>query len=756
MRARVRWRRRWRGPGAQGAERLFTVALAGNPNSGKTSVFNRLTGLTQKVGNYPGVTVERKVGRCWIGSQSFRVVDLPGTYSLAAKSPDEEVAVDVLLGAQDGEPRPDVVVHVVDACSLERGLYLLTQLLEIGLPVIVALNMVDLAEARGIRVDAARLSERLGVTVVPIQGHRGIGFEALRAAIARAVASSPGAALDGSGPLLAQRPWRQAVGFVLRELGPMVAERRGRKLEPAEALRALVDRGGRAERLLIDVASERGSAVLERAREIVSAPEDLAAAETALRYAWIRERLEGCLSGAPPVQPTWTERVDRVLTHRVWGLAIFALIMLAMFEAVFAGARPAMDAIDFAISQLGSTVRAAVPPGALQSLLADGVIAGVGMVIMFLPQILILFLCIGILEDVGYMARAAFLMDRLLRSCGLSGRSFVPMFSGFACAVPAILGARVIEDRKDRLTTMLVTPLFSCSARLPIYSVFIGAFVPPRAVVPGFLDLQGLVLFSMYALGVIVAAGAAWVLRRTVLRSKHPVFIMELPSYKVPSASSVLIRLKGRAVEFLVRAGTVILAMAIVVWALAYFPRPGEIAREFQAARLRAASELVGEERERALERLRKLEASRYLQESYLGRIGRAIEPVFSPLGWDWRIGVAVLASFPAREVFLSSLATTLEIEGDAEPESLSLRAALKRATKPQGSEGGEERPLFTVPVALSILVFFALCCQCGGTLVTLAREAGSWLWALFCFSYMTALAYSGAFLVSRIAAWLA
>ena len=752
---RLRWRH-CRRRGARAPRNTLTVALVGNPNSGKTAVFNRLTGLSQRVGNYPGVTVERKEGWCRLGDLALRLVDLPGTYSLAAKSPDEEVAVDVLLGAQPGERKPDLVLEILDASSAERGLYLLSQVLETGIPVVVALTMVDVAEARGVRIDAARLSERIGAPVVPIEGHRGTGFDRLRAELERTAREAGARRGEIPGPALPLRAFRPAVETVLRELGAAVAGARGRPLDEVEALRATVDRGGRAERLLLEAVGERARAVLEAARASARFPEDPAAHEAEVRYGWIRERLAGCAARPRAAPASWSERVDRVLTHRVWGLAIFALLLLAVFEAVFAGARPAMEAMELGISALRAAVEAAVSPGALRSLLSDGVIAGVGMVVIFLPQILILFLAIGILEDVGYMARAAFLMDRLLRGFGLSGKSVVPMFCGFACAVPAILGARVIEDRKDRLVTMLVTPLLSCSARLPVYSLFIGAFIPPRPVVPGVLDLQGLALFSLYALGVAAAAAAAWVLRRSLLKGPRLAFLMELPSYKLPSARGVFIRLRARAAEFLARAGTVILAMAIFVWALAYFPRSPGIAREFEAERARVLQEFpAGGERDRALERLAKLESGRYLRESFFGRVGRAVEPVFAPLGWDWRVATSVLASFAAREVFVASLATVLEIEDDLDPHALSVREGLRQATKAPSGSAEPPEPLFTLPAAVSILVFFALACQCGGTVATLAREARSWLWALFLFAYMSALAYGGAFAASRIAAAL-
>ena len=737
-----------------GGGAAVTVALIGNPNAGKTAIFNRLTGLAHKVGNYPGVTVERKEGLCTLEGVPVRFLDLPGTYSLAANSPEEKVAVDVLLGTLKGEVRPQIVLQVVDASNLERNLYLLSQVLETGLPVVLALNMMDVAEARGIRIDTGLLSTRLDAPVVPVEGHRGKGMEdlkgALSAVVKRCVEKRPPSL---QGPRLPLDPVKDVVEAVRQELSPAVERARAVELRSVEVLRALIDRGGHAESRLVGLLGESCRERLEAVRPRLTTSMPLAVFEASSRYAWVRERLEGCVTRQRPEGRAWSEQLDRILTHRVLGLVIFGILMLLVFQSIFVGARPLMDAVELGFGELRAVVRTLLPEGALRSLLADGVIAGVGMVVMFLPQILILFLFIGLLEDCGYMARVAFLMDKIMSKCGLSGKSFIPMLSGFACAVPGILAARVIEDRRDRLATMLVTPLMSCSARLPVYSVFIGTFVPERPVISGVLGLQALTLFLLYALGVVMAVAVAWVLRRTLLRGPRPHFVLELPSYKWPSAYGLAIRLKDRGQEFLLRAGTAILAIAVVVWALAYFPHSAAIARRFDAERARVRSEVPeGAARDAALAGIGNDEAATFLEDSYFARMGMAVEPVFEPLGWDWRISMAAIASFPAREVLVSTLGTIFHLGVELDMHSPALRESLRaarRAPAPGGPPDGMQ--LFTVPVAVSVLVFFALSCQCGATVVTLWRETGSRLWAAFGFGYMTALAYIAALVAYQV-----
>jgi ferrous iron transport protein B len=736
-----------------------TVAVIGNPNAGKSTVFNRLTGLSQRVGNYPGVTVEKKEGRWNCDGTAVRLLDLPGVYSLAARSPDEMVAVDVLLGHQEAEARPDLVIEIADASNLERNLYLLSQVLELGIPVILALSMVDVAAARGIEVDVGRLSERLGVPVVAVDGRRGKGLADLEAAVHRALASPRQDGETAAGPPTATGDWeelRSEVGEACADLSPAFRAARGRDLHPFEILRAAIDRGGHAEeRLCRALGSAPAGERLDRVRALAGGRDSLPALEAALRYRWVRERLDGCLRRRREPSVTWSERMDRILTHKVLGLLIFAALMLLVFQSIFTWAAPLMSLVESGFTALSSFAGDLLPAGVLRSLVTDGIIAGAGMVVLFLPQILILFLFIGLLEDCGYMARAAFIMDRVMHKCGLSGKSFIPMLSGFACAIPGIMAARVIEDRKDRLATVLVTPLMSCSARLPVYTILIGSFIPDTPLPGGLLGLQGLTLFSLYALGILTAVAMAWVFRSTLLRGEPSPFVLELPSYKWPTLSGVLLRLLDRGKAFLVRAGTTILAIAVIVWALAYFPRPAAIAERFAGERAAlAAQALAAEERAAALAHLDEREAGEYLRQSYFGRLGHAVEPAFTPLGWDWRIAMAAIASFPAREVVVATLGTIYNLGTEVDEGSAALRSSLREATWQSGPRQGE--PVFSVPVALSIMVFFALCCQCGATVATIRRETNSWGWAWFAFGYMTVLAYVGAFLTYQLGGRLA
>ena len=739
------------------SDATHTVAVVGNPNAGKTSLFNRLTGLSQKVGNYPGVTVERKEGYVRDGRSTLRLIDLPGTYSLAAHSPDEWIAVDVLLGHMKDVPRPDLILCVVDASNLDRNLYLLSQVLELDVPVLLVLNMVDVARRSGVEIRTDILAERFGVQVVTTQGNRGLGVPRLREILIEACTHGL-PPRDSDAPELS-RELEQEIAELGRELEPAARRTLGRSLHRFELLRSLVDRTGehrgKLEKQLGAELTQRADAALARLKETeeVRKSGGLPALEAQARYRWIHAHLEGCVQETDAEHRRASERIDSVLTHPVWGLLVFVAVLLLLFQSIFSWAAPLMDLIDGSFGWLGETVGAFLPEGVLRSLVVDGIIGGVGGVIIFLPQILILFLLLGLLEDCGYMARAAFLMDRVMSRCGLSGKSFIPMLSGFACAIPGIMATRVIEDRRDRVATILITPLMTCSARIPVYTILIGTFIPARDVLGGFLGLQGLTMFSLYALGILVAVAVAWVLKKTLLRGETPPFLMELPSYKMPSLHSVLLRLLDRARAFLVRAGTIILAISIIVWALGYFPRSSEITEQYAAERDQVAQSFADaspEERAAQLADVDQREAGALLRASYLGRMGRAVEPVFAPLGWDWRISMAAIASFPAREVIVATLGTIYNLGDEQDDESESLRARLREATWE-----GSERRVFTVPVALSILVFFALCCQCGATVATIRRETNSWGWAWFTFGYMTVLAYLGALAVYQIGtAW--
>ncbi len=719
-----------------GVEQRFTIALVGNPNTGKTTLFNGLTGLFQHVGNYPGVTVERKVGRLRLSEDTIaELVDLPGTYSLAAHAPDEMIVADVLLGRLPGERRIDAVLAIVDASNLYRNLYLVSQVLELGLPAVVALNMSDVADARGIRIDIEALSRNLEVPVVRVCANRRQGLADLRRELRRL---THGGRYRGSS-LLPEFPdgFPDAVDVVAEALQSQNA--RNASVCRSEALRAIVDEGGYAERRLIETRGDDFRGKLEEARGRFPAASGLSALESEVRYNWIRRVLAQCVSQPENLQKTPSDRIDAVLTHRVWGTLLFVAIMGVVFQAIYAWAGPLMDWVDDLFAVLSGWVGGWFPDGALKSLVQDGVIAGVGGVVIFLPQIAILFFFIAILEDCGYMARAALLMDRVLTKCGLSGQSFIPMLSSFACAVPGIMATRTIEGRRNRLVTILVAPLMSCSARLPVYTILIGAFIPAKSILGEWVGLQGLTLFAMYCVGVAVAVPVAWVLRKTLLKGETSPFILEFPSYKVPDKRTVGLRVYQSSRAFLVRAGSIILAATIVMWALAYFPRSEDTIAKYERHRQAARASLSDEDLQVAVADLDARMAAELLNESFLGRAGHWIEPAVRPLGWDWRIGMATLASFPAREVIVATLGTIYSLGGDADESSEDLRSALRSAT------WGDGRPVFNVPVALSVMVFFALCAQCASTLAVIRRETQSWRWTILTFVYMTLLAYVAA-----------
>ncbi len=686
------------------AEPVF--ALVGNPNCGKTTLFNALTGLRQKVGNYPGVTVEKKVGECFSQhGKRMRLIDLPGAYSLSARSPDEAVLRDVLLGRRSDTPRPDRIVCIVDAANLERNLYFASQILDLGLPVIVALNMMDHAAAAGLRIDAAALSRRLGVPVVPCQANSGTGLLALRVAMSRAdLAPAP-------------RPfWKLPA-----ELAPAVDElvavlrRAGRGAEAparAEALLLLGDRGTLAAAGLVD--APEALPVVERwERRWRAAGYDWKGALVAARYGAARAIVHEVVHTAKVRSgPTPTDRIDAVVVHPVWGWVTLAAVLAVVFLSIFTLAEYPMGWIDAGVSWLAGAVRGAMPPGDLRDLLADGVIAGVGGIVVFLPQILILFFFIGLLEQTGYMARAAFLMDRWMSKVGLDGKSFIPLLGSYACAIPGIMATRTIESARDRLATILVAPLMTCSARLPVYLLLIAAIVPDERV--PVLTKIGL-MFTLFALGTGAAFGFAKLFKGTLLRGEQPMMILELPKYHLPSLRSVGLHMLERASLFLRKAGTVILAISIVLWALTTFPRvPGAMPAEQVA-------------------------------HSYAGQIGQAIEPVIKPLGFDWQIGVGLVTSFAAREVFVSSMAVIFNVDENQEDATVPLRQALLAARWPDG------RPLFTPLVCFTLMVFYVFALQCVSTIVVVRRETGSWRWPLFQLAYMTTTAWVVCFAVRQI-----
>jgi ferrous iron transport protein B len=722
----------------------LSVALIGNPNTGKSTLFSALCGVSQRIGNYPGVTVEKKLGRFSHGHRSWTLIDLPGTYSLAPRSIDEMIAVDVLLGRREDSPAPCAVVCVVDATNLERNLYLVGQVFELGLPVVIALTMMDVARSRGITIDIGRLQERLGVPIVAVEAHRRRGLESLKKAVAEVV-ERPVGTTESPFP----EPFRLEIDRLESELSGAHWEIPGETEAAATALprylieRLVLDSGGYLESRVRNGSSESLSSTLDEARKrLALAGCPIPAVEAISRYRWVGSVVEGVLHCSDSERISLSDRFDRVLTDRITGVVIFVALMALIFQAVFAWATPAMDAIDAVVGWSGEQMGARLPEGALRSLLVDGIVAGFGGVIVFLPQIAILFLFLGILEDCGYLARAAYLMDRLMTRVGLSGKSFIPLLSSFACAIPGIMATRVIEDRRDRLTTILVAPLMSCSARFPVYALLIYAFVPPVKL-GGFVSLQGLTMIAMYAVGVLGAIVAATILKRTLFKGPTPPFVMELPAYKWPSVRVVLTRVVDRSWLFISRAGTMIVAVSVVMWVLLYYPRPSaEAVQAYEASR----AEIAGSTSDSTElhEQLALLDArfdGAQKRSSLLGQVGRFIEPAVRPLGWDWRIGAAAIASFPAREVVVATLGVIFDAGAEVEEHEgeTRLQNALHSATRLDG------RPLFNLPVAFSITVFFALCAQCVSTLAVIRRETGSWRWPVFSFVYMTLLAYFGA-----------
>lgn len=722
-----------------------TFALAGNPNVGKTALFNALTGLSQTTGNYAGVTISRNHGTIHLGEVKIDLADLPGAYSLAARSPDEIIVADILLNQRKDESPVEGIIVVVDASNLERNLYFVSQLMELKKPFVVALNMMDIAERRGYEIDHEALGKALGAPVVPICAHTRLGIDELRKAILQLHDGDVKVSEAGC-----EFPENQAKAVSrLAEVLRGQEKRLGRVVPVPEANRILIDQGGYAELRITRQLGPEFQAELEACRAAALANgSTLAAQEAKARYGWVKEILALSLQRPATRKHSRSERIDNVLTHKLLGTLFFLAIMMVVFQSIYSWAGPVMDLVDGGIGAVGERVGGMLPEGGmLQSLVVDGMIAGVGSVLIFLPQILLLSLFISVLEDCGYMARAAFLMDKLLGWCGLSGQCFIPMLSSFACAIPGVMATRTISDRRDRFTTILVAPLMSCSARLPVYVIMISAFIPDNKVLGGLFSLPALALFLMYALGVAVAVPIAWVLKKTIFKGEKPPFILEMPSYKVPQPGVVARKVYREGKEFVVRAGTLIFAVTIVVWALAYFPRPAAVAEQYEAQRVEAeAAGLDAEALEARLTEINDLESGDYLRGSYLGQMGHVVEPVFRPLGWDWRIATATIASFPAREIIVATLGTLFNLGADEDEESEGLLATLQGATWPDG------RPLFNIAVAISIMVFFALCAQCGATLITIKRETGQWRWPVLTFVYMTVLAYVGAFIAFHVA----
>jgi ferrous iron transport protein B len=701
-----------------------SIAVIGNPNSGKSTLFNRLTGMRQTTGNYPGVTVEKHAGTLQLESSAIELVDLPGIYCLGGYSADERIAVDMILGRIADTPAPDGLLVVLDATHLYQGLYLLQQLMEMQVPIVVALTMTDVATASGIDISIEVLQRHMdGIHIHPVVATTGRGLDGLKEALA-SVMEVHTPAIPESWPELSETADRLT----------LQADNSMQRIDVIQAL--LHPDSSQSDRL----AELLGEPLLSQTRASLFGSEPPQAVEARHRYEWVRSVLDEAQQQAMLLD-RFGAKVLRWM-NRPWPATLmFFAVMALVFQAVFSWATPLMDAIDSGASMLGSWVNSSLPAGAISSFIADGVIAGVGSVLVFLPQILILFLFIIVLEDSGFLARAAFLMDRVMRTVGLSGQSVIPMLSSFACAVPAIMATRVIPDRRDRIATILAAPFMTCSARLPIYALLIAAFVPDESV--GWFNLQGLVLLGLYLLGILGGLITAWLMKRSALRGPKPQFSLALPEFRWPNLQTVFIKLMQRARIFLKRAGTVIFSVAIIVWALAYFPRSETIQTDLHNAVVQAETNFSGEQLAAELRGLENSASAAQLSHSFLGRAGMFIEPVFKPLGWDWRVSAAVIAGFPAREVVVAVMGTIYAVGEEANEASLT--AKLRSATWPDG------RPVFTLPMVLGLLLFYAWCLQCAATLAIIRRETNSWRWPIFAWTYMTVIGYSGALLIYQV-----
>jgi len=717
------------------------VAVAGNPNTGKTTLFNRLTKSDQKVANYPGVTVDRHVGRMRLASGlQISVLDVPGTYSLSARSREEEIAIQSIAGL-GGEALPDLVLLVVDATQLSRNLYMALQILELEVPLVVALNMTDVLEDRGESIDTEALSRELGVQVISISALKGRGIDGLERAIELALAN-PASARPGP-------RWKPETADLVADLDFIAAAlpadwiRGSTARARALAAWALLSVDDPDELHVVPDAVRR--AALDRRTRAAAAGRQVDAEIIRGRYGWIDAHMPAFVRPSTRGREV-SERADAVLLNPWIGFPLFLLAMSVVFLALFSWSEPAIGWIESAFGFVNDVVRGGMSPSIVRDFITDGLIAGVGSVVVFLPQILLLFLFIGVLEDTGYMARVALLMDRVMRAMGLNGRAFVPMLSGYACAVPAILATRTMERQRDRTLTMMVIPLMTCSARLPVYTLVIAALFPPTLLL-GFAPVQALLLVAMYLFSTVLALVVAAVLSRTMLKAPSVPLILELPPYRTPHWPSVVRQMLQKSRAFLSEAGTVILVCTVILWGLLSFPKDG--AREARRAELQTQvaaieSEPSSPDVQARLDVLASEQgelAGDALRASYAGRLGQAIEPTIEPLGFDWKIGIGLIGAFAAREVFVATMGVVYGI-GDADEESATLRDRIRAETRANGE------PVYTPLVGLSLMVFFALACQCMSTLAAVRRETKSWGWVAFLFVYMTALAWIASFVV--------
>ncbi|MCB0289803.1 MAG: ferrous iron transport protein B [Calditrichaeota bacterium] len=688
------------------------VAIIGNPNSGKTAVFNNLTGSRYKVGNYPGVTVEKKSG--WLRGHPVEVHDLPGTYSLNARSQDERVAVDLIQSWRDPRERPRAVVIVLDSTNLTRNLYLTLQVLEFGIPTIVVLNMMDELRKRGLTVNAGLLRERLQAhAVIPASAKTGEGM----AAIVEAILAVPAKPLPR--PMAPKLEIADYLLDPLQELTALLATQRNRLLlDPqVEALRLVTEKNYidyLVPYLEIEEIEAIGETAARARQQYVLQRMSYMSLESTGRYNFIDKYLAEACADDTISKVTFSERIDSVISHTVGGPLILMLILAFIFNTIFSWAEYPMGWIEAGIGWLSLQATTLLPQGIIQSLIVDGIIAGVGNVIVFLPQIVLLIFFISLLEDSGYITRMAFILDRIMKKWGLHGKAVLPMLSGFACAIPAIMASRTIENWRDRLITILLIPLMSCSARLPVYILLISAFIPQQTIF-GFIQLQALVLMGMYFLGFFSAVAIAFLIKRFVPARTVSHFVMELPPYRMPMLRSIWWKVYDSGKLFLINAGSIILAISVILWFLASYPKPAETEN---------------------------LNAKEAIAQSYAGQIGHLMEPVIAPLGFDWKVGIGLVASFAAREVLVSTFATIYNIEAGDDAEVVPLIEAMRNDRRPDGT------PVYNILSAISLMVFFVFSAQCMATFAIVKRETNSWRWPLVMMLYMTTLAYIASLIV--------
>lgn len=696
------------------------IALVGNPNSGKSTLFNVLTGLNQKIGNFPGVTVEKKTGYCKLPDQrQAQITDLPGTYSFYPKSKDERIVLDALMD-KSASTYPDLIIFVADASNLKRNLLLFSQIADLNIPIIIALNMMDLARQSGIEISVDELALKLGVQVVPISARKQQGIDKLKEAI------------QNSSSVALQNP-----SIEVESIAPELIRKIQEELKIDKPYQALqIAHQYQEVGFLSDAEKSR---VAELCKEFEFHSQKSQATETIARYNFINDVLFDTVKvNNKPGEETTSNRIDRVLTHRVFGFVIFFAILFLIFQAIFSWSEYPMTLIEDLFLWMTDQALRILPPGVFTDLMVDGVLAGLSGVIIFIPQIAILFACISVLEDTGYMSRVTFMMDKIMRKVGLSGKSIVPLIGGFACAVPSIMSARNIESWKDRMITIMVTPLIACSARLPVYTLLISLVVPDEKVW-GFINLQGLALMSLYILSIISAIIVAWVMKQIIRSRERGYFIMELPVYRMPRWNNVLLTMYRSVKAFVFEAGKVIIAVSIILWVLSSYG-PGN---RFEQIESKYSTAIMQQQHDPA--EIERLIASEKLENSYAGVLGRSIEPVIKPIGFDWKIGIALITSFAAREVFVGTMATIYSVEAD-DAHMESVREKMASARNPETG-----MPVFTVAVAFSLMVFYAFAMQCISTIAVVYRETKSWTWPAIQFAYMTTLAYLASLLVYQL-----